>query len=235
MIWHTIFLQPLANVYGFFLSLSAGSIVIGTLGLTVVTRLILAPLAARSTKFQILQKRIAPELSKIRAEQKDPKLQSAAIMELYKREKSSPVAGCFVTLVQLPILIALYQVISRSQEALSAMQYSFMSSIPQLTTTFLSLPLTKPSIIWGILAAGAQIAYLKFSPIHSASHVAGDTSKEAMIQKSMVYALPLSIGFISATVLPGALSVYLIITNILMYLHELYLVRRMASREAAAK
>lgn len=227
MIWHTIFLQPLANIYTFFLIISAGSIVIGTIGVTLVTRIILSPLSARSIRFQLLQKRLNPELAEIRKNEKDPKKQSAAIMELYKREKSTPVAGCFVTVVQLPILIALYQVIARNHEALTALQYKFMPAIPALSTTFLGLSLTTPSILWGILAAAAQIAYLRFSPVQAGVMTSKEKTQEAMMQKTMLYALPLSIGVMSATILPGALSLYLIVTSGLTYVQEKMLVRKL--------
>ena len=80
--------------------------------LTLVVKTVLLPLAYKSYVSMSKLKQLQPEMEKIkeRAAGDRQKLQ-AEMMELYKKEKVNPAAGCLPILLQIPIFFALYKVI----------------------------------------------------------------------------------------------------------------------------
>src|ERR1700740_2154610 len=53
-----------------------------------------------------------PELTMIRERFADDKMkQQQAMMELYRKEKINPIAGCLPILIQIPVFFALYKVL----------------------------------------------------------------------------------------------------------------------------
>ncbi len=80
------------------------------------------------------------------------------MMEVYKRYNVNPFSSIFLILLQLPILIALYQVFLNGfgDQALTDL-YAFVTNPGHLNATFLGLiDLTRKSIILVILAAICQ-------------------------------------------------------------------------------
>jgi YidC/Oxa1 family membrane protein insertase len=79
---------------------------------TVLIKLLLFPLSNKSYASMAEMKKLQPELERIRELYKDDKLkQQQAMMELYRKHKVSPMAGCLPMLVQIPIFFALYKVL----------------------------------------------------------------------------------------------------------------------------
>ena len=91
--------------------------IIGNMGwaiiaLTVIIKIIVFPLAYRSYASMAKMKELQPEMEKLKEKAGDDrqKLQQA-MMELYKKEKVNPAAGCLPILLQIPIFFSLYKVI----------------------------------------------------------------------------------------------------------------------------
>lgn len=82
------------------------------IGLTVVIKFVLFPLAYKSYVSMARMRELQPEMEKIREHAGDDKQkQQVEIMELYKREKVNPASGCLPILLQIPIWFSLYKVI----------------------------------------------------------------------------------------------------------------------------
>jgi YidC/Oxa1 family membrane protein insertase len=80
--------------------------------LTVVVRLVLFPLTLKQTRSMQGMARLQPEVKKLQAEfGQDKQKLNAEMMDLYKREKINPAAGCLPLLLQLPVFFGLYRVI----------------------------------------------------------------------------------------------------------------------------
>ncbi|MBR6321307.1 MAG: YidC/Oxa1 family membrane protein insertase, partial [Lachnospiraceae bacterium] len=84
---------------------------------TLVIKALMIPLSIRQQKYSKLQSVIQPEIQKIQAKYKDKK-DNASVMaqqqetkEVYAKYGTSATGGCLQTLLQMPILFALYQVI----------------------------------------------------------------------------------------------------------------------------
>ena len=91
--------------------------VLGNMGwsiiaLTLLIKAVLFPLAYKSYVSMAKMKELQPEMEKLkeRAGEDRQKLQSE-MMELYKKEKVNPAAGCLPILLQIPIFFSLYKVI----------------------------------------------------------------------------------------------------------------------------
>ena len=82
------------------------------IGLTLVIKAILLPLAYKSYVSMAKMKELQPEMEKLKESAKDDreKLQRG-MMELYKKNKVNPASGCLPILLQIPIFFSLYKVI----------------------------------------------------------------------------------------------------------------------------
>ncbi len=82
------------------------------IGLTLIIKAILFPLAYKSYVSMAKMKELQPEMEKLKEQAGDDrqKLQQG-MMELYKKEKVNPAAGCLPILLQIPIFFSLYKVI----------------------------------------------------------------------------------------------------------------------------
>ena len=110
--YNTVLYQPLFNalilLYEYFPGHDFG---IAIVVLTLIIRFALYPSSAQAIKSQEAMARLQPKIKELQDKYKDNKEQQAKeIMELYQKEKINPFSGCLPLLIQLPILIALYQV-----------------------------------------------------------------------------------------------------------------------------
>ena len=82
------------------------------IGLTLIIKAVLFPLAYKSYVSMAKMKELQPEMEKLKESAGDDrqKLQQG-MMELYKKNKVNPAAGCLPILLQIPIFFSLYKVI----------------------------------------------------------------------------------------------------------------------------
>ena len=89
-----------------------GNFGLAILIITVLIKMVFFPLANKSYASMAKMKAVQPEMMAIRERYGDDKMkQQQAMMELYKKEKINPVAGCLPILVQIPVFFALYKVL----------------------------------------------------------------------------------------------------------------------------
>jgi YidC/Oxa1 family membrane protein insertase len=89
-----------------------GNFGVSILLLTITVRTLFFPLANKSYESMSKMKKLQPQMEEIKKKnEKDPAKQQQEIMELYKREKVNPVAGCLPLLIQIPVFFALYKVL----------------------------------------------------------------------------------------------------------------------------
>jgi YidC/Oxa1 family membrane protein insertase len=89
-----------------------GNFGVAILILTVLIKILFFPLANKSYASMAKMKAVQPEMMAIRERFKDDKMkQQQAMMELYKKEKVNPVAGCLPMVIQIPVFFSLYKVL----------------------------------------------------------------------------------------------------------------------------
>ncbi|MEL7189234.1 MAG: membrane protein insertase YidC [Pseudomonadota bacterium] len=89
-----------------------GNFGLAIIALTFVVRGLLFPIAQKQFGSMAQMKAVQPKMKEIQERYKDDKQQQQQkIMELYKKEKVNPLAGCLPLLLQIPIFFALYKVL----------------------------------------------------------------------------------------------------------------------------
>ena len=150
----TILAQPLFKllswIFGF----------VGNWGWTIIIvtfliKLVFYKLSETSGRSMAKMKTIAPRLKALQERHKDDRqAQAAAMMDLYKREKINPVAGCLPILVQIPFFLAFYWVLLESVEMRQA---PFMGWIQDLSSR-------DPYFVLPVLMGVAMFGQYKLNP-----------------------------------------------------------------------
>lgn len=82
------------------------------IGLTLIIKAILFPLAYKSYVSMARMKELQPEMEKLKEQHGDDRqAMQQGMMKLYKEKKVNPAAGCLPILLQIPIFFSLYKVI----------------------------------------------------------------------------------------------------------------------------
>ena len=153
--FQTFLYNPLLNSLIFFYHLLGDSFGLAIIALTVAIRAVLVPLTIPSIKAQQKMLEIQPEIEKLKKKHKGdkPGLQKAQL-ELMKTHGVNPGAGCLPQIVQIAILIALYQVFNNF---LTGGQIDGQT----VTMNFLWLDLSRPDqfYIFPVLAGLTQLVY----------------------------------------------------------------------------
>jgi YidC/Oxa1 family membrane protein insertase len=124
-----------------FIFAHVGSFGIAILLLTVAVRLAFFPIANKQYESMTKMKKVQPLMEEVKKRFKDdPAKQQQEIMELYKREKVNPLAGCLPILLQIPVFFSLYKVLSVTIEMRHA---PFMGWIRDLSAR-------DPTTIWNL-------------------------------------------------------------------------------------
>jgi len=109
-LWHSLLYQPLVNALIFFYQFLWQNLGLAIILLTVLLRLVLIPLTMPSMRAAQKIKILAPEIEKLKKKYgQDRQGLAKAQMELYRQHGANPAAGCLPQIIQLIILIALYQ------------------------------------------------------------------------------------------------------------------------------
>ncbi len=114
--WLHFITRPMFELLNFLYGI-LGNFGLAILAVTVIVKAIFFPLANRSYASMAAMRRVQPEMKAIQERFKDDRVQQQqAMMELYKKEKINPLAGCWPILIQIPVFFALYTVIFISLE-----------------------------------------------------------------------------------------------------------------------
>jgi len=161
MIWiyDTIIYNPLLNVFVYFYG------ILGDFGLTIIAvtgliRIVLYPFFKKSAEQQVIMQRLQPEMDELRKKYADNREeQTKAMLELFQKHGANPFSGFFLLLVvQLPILIAFYQIILHIFEGIDSERLYDGLVAPMLDPYFLGLiNLNDKSIVMVLIAAASTL------------------------------------------------------------------------------
>lgn len=134
-IFQVLIVQPIFNFLLFIYNF-VGDFGVAIILLTIIIRLLLWPLVKKQLRQTKLMRKIQPELKKIKAKAKGNKqLESQMMMELYREKGVKPFGSMLVLLIQLPIFIALVQVVrllSEHRDQIEQYTYGFLQSFGRI-------------------------------------------------------------------------------------------------------
>lgn len=109
--WFYFITKPMFLVMDFFFRL-LGNFGLAILMVTVLVKIVFFPLANKSYASMAKMKAVQPQMMALRERYADDKAkQQQELMELYKREKINPLAGCLPIAIQIPVFFSLYKVL----------------------------------------------------------------------------------------------------------------------------
>lgn len=230
-IFNELLYRPLFNLLVFLYNVIPGSdIGLAIVAVTAVIKIVFWPMTAKAVKSQKALQEIQPKIKALQEKYKDNKEEQAKqLMLFYKANKVNPFSGCLPLLVQLPILIALYQVFLKGFDPGNlAVLYSFISHPGAIDPVSLGFAdLSAPSRVLAVLAGVSQFWQAKMILPKSKLPGAPKTSDEFMTQafsKQAVYLFPVLTVVISWK-LPAGLALYWLVTTLFTVLQQYAIMR----------
>lgn len=191
--WFSIVAQPLFWALKFlykFIGNYGWTIII----MTIIIRIPFIPLLQKSQQSMKKMQKIQPLMAEIKEQfKKDPQRQQKEIMLLYKKHKVNPLGGCLPMLLQIPVFIALYNVLLQTIELRGA---PFMFWITDLSAK-------DPFYVLPIVMGASMVVQQKMTP----------TTADPMQAKIMMF-LPVifTVMFLN---FPSGLVIYWLVNNLL--------------------
>lgn len=204
-----------------------GSVGLAILVLTILVKLLVLPLGIKSYRSMAKMKILQPEMVRLQERFKDDRQrQSIEMMELYKREKISPLSGCLPLLAQMPVFFALYKVLYIGIDMRHAPFYGWIQDLSaadptNLINLFGLLPFTTPAFLhigaWPILMGISMFFLQKMSP-----------APTDPVQKSVITWMPVMFTVMLAPTMPAGLIIYWTWSNLISITQQFLIFRRIA-------
>ncbi len=247
--------QPILNALIILYKLLFSNLGLAIIALTALIRLALIPLTNPQLKSAQKMQELNPELEKLKKKYKDDKQKlMQAQLELYKKNGINPAAGCLPQILQLVILISLYQVFNQVITAgadvvakINQSLYSFVKLSPQtaLNLNFLYLNLSRPDLIYipglpfalpglfVILAALFQFLSSKMmTPVVQTEQKESDLTEKksddfaVALQKQMLYLLPI-MTIIFGYTMPSGVMIYWLAFSFFSFIQQLLINKKL--------
>lgn len=204
-----------------------GNFGLAILLLTVVLKLLFFPLANKSYRSMARMKQLQPKMKKIKEDHGDDRMaMNQAMMELYKKEKVNPMAGCLPMIIQIPVFFALYKVLFVSIEMRHAPFYGWIHdlSAPDPTSVFNLfglIPFDVPSFLqigaWPLIMGATMIVQQRLNP-----------TPQDPVQEKMFMLMPIIFTVMLAN-FPAGLVIYWAWNNLLTIIQQ-WAIMRMESK-----
>ncbi len=118
------------------------------IGLVLLIKAAMYPLSAAQYKSMAKMRKFQPRIAQLKERYGDDKQKfQQAMMELYKKEKINPVGGCFPILLQMPVFLALYWMLSESVELRHAPWIGWIQDLTSRDPYFV-LPVINMAVMW---------------------------------------------------------------------------------------
>jgi YidC/Oxa1 family membrane protein insertase len=210
----TVIAQPL------FWILSKFHALVGNWGVAIVLLVLLIKaaffkLSEQQYKAGAKMRKLQPRIAALKERfGEDKQKQQQAMMELYKKEKVNPLAGCLPTLIQIPVFFALYYVLMYSVELRHAPFFGWIHD--------LSAP--DPWFVLPALYTLVMIATQYLTPVQ------GMDPTQAKIMKAMPIVFAVMFAFF-----PAGLTLYYVINGLTGVIQQWVITRRIERIDARAK
>ncbi len=221
--WFYFFTKPLFHMMEFFFHWT-GNFGFAILIVTVLVKAAFFPLANKSYASMAKMKAVQPQMTLIRERFAEDKVQQQKeLMELYKKEKINPIAGCWPMLVQIPVFFALYKVLYVTIEMRHAPFIGWIHDLAapdptSLFNLFGLIPWSPPAMlmigIWPLIMGVTMWVQMKMNP-----------APADPIQQTMFAWMPVIFTFMLGT-FPAGLVIYWSWNNTLSVTQQYLIMKR---------
>lgn len=204
----------LEAIFQFTAKIGIPSYALAIIIISVIVRVILMPLNVKQIESTVMMQQIQPQMQKLREKYaSNPEKLNQKTMELYQEYNVNPLAGCLPTLIQLPIMIGLYSGL-RSFVPQNMEYYSFfwVDNIGEVDTTRVLF-----------------ILVVLFSFLQSKIVIGKATET---MQKSMLYTMPLMMGFIAWS-FPAFICLYMLTVSIFSIFQQVVVMKPLKAKYEA--
>jgi YidC/Oxa1 family membrane protein insertase len=200
-----------------------GNFGLAILAITVLVKGIFFPLQSKSYESMAKMKKMQPEMERIRSQITDRAQQQQALMELYKKEKINPAAGCLPVLLQIPVFFALYKVLFVTLDMRHAPFFGWVKDLsgPDPTSIFNLfglIPWTPPEFlqlgVWPIIMGATMWVQMQLNP-----------QQPDPLQQKIFNWMPVMFTFMLAT-FPAGLVIYWAWSNVLSLAQQYYITKK---------
>ncbi|MDO8577279.1 MAG: YidC/Oxa1 family membrane protein insertase [Candidatus Wildermuthbacteria bacterium] len=236
-IYHTVLFQPLFNIlillYNFIPGKDFG---IAIIVLTILLRAAFYPLSAKAFVAQKVFAELQPKLKELREKFKhDKDALARQTLEAYQKSGVNPFASIGPLLLQLPILLAIFQVFSKGlQESQLSILYPFVRNPETISPLFLGIVnLSEQSLVLAVIAGALQ-----FLQMHIGMSSSGSASKNSGAALAQKHIMPIFFSAFTVSILlrlPAAIGIYWVATSVFSIAQQWYLAKKMKTREATLK
>ncbi|MDP6269327.1 MAG: membrane protein insertase YidC [Alphaproteobacteria bacterium] len=230
--WFPFLTKPIFIAIDYF-NRMLGNFGLAILLFTVLMRILFFPLANKSFRSMGAMKKLQPEMVKMKERYGSDKAKlNQAMMELYKKEKVNPMAGCLPIALQIPVFFALYKVLFVTIEMRHAPFYGWIHdlSAPDPTNFFTLLgliPWDPPQFlhlgVWPLAMGISMFLQQKLNP-----------PPADPVQAKVFMMLPIVFTFLLAN-FPAGLVIYWTWNNILSMAQQWVIQKRVGTAPAAGK
>ncbi len=228
--WLSFITRPFFWVLDWFNQL-LGNFGLAILALTVVVKIVFFPLANTSFRAMSKMKKLQPQMEALKKEHtEDPQKFQVAMMELYKREKANPIAGCVPILLTIPVFFALYKVLFVTIEMRHAPFYGWIHDLSAADPTsyinlFGLLPFNPHTALPGFLTFLSLGVWPLLYGITMWVQQKLNPAPTDPVQQKMFAFMPLIFTFLFAT-FPAGLVIYYTWNNILTIIQQWIIMRK---------
>lgn len=215
-IWNEVLVNPMTNALIILNNVFFGSFGLAIIVFTVVMRAIMFPLTLRQLRSSRALSAIQPKMRELQKKYKDPRRRSEETMKLYREAGVNPLGCLFPMLIQMPIWIALYQVIrltlGSTPESLISLSHrlypwSYIQHAVPLSDRFLWLDLARGDLVLALLVGASMFVQQKMM-----TPPAADERQQSM-NSTMLWMFPLMFVWLSLS-FPSGLSLYIFVSTL---------------------
>ena len=176
--WFYFITKPMFLVMDFFFRL-LGNFGLAILMVTVLVKILFFPLANKSYASMAMMKAVQPQMMALRERYANDKAkQQQELMELYKREKINPLAGCLPIVIQIPVFFSLYKVLFVTIEMRHAPFFGWIHDLSaQDPTNIFNLFGLIPARPHDLALDRTISAYGRLAAHHGRDHVGSDEAQ----------------------------------------------------------
>ena len=216
--------EPLTRFFSLFLKMLYSIVPnygIAIIILTILVRIVTAPLTVKQMRSMERMRALAPKLKEIKEEFADDRQkQSEKTMALYKSEGVNPLGGCLPMLLQFPVFIGLFYALRSTIQLRQAPFFGWINDLSVPETLFEIPGIGLPFRVLPLIMGATMVFQQRITPMQA----------DPAQAKMMMTVMPVMMTLIFYQ-FPSGLVLYWMVSNVLAIAHQLWIGRGIRAKE----